>query len=273
MKYIVLMIKGFIIGVAKIIPGVSGAIIAITFGVYERLVSIISKPLKISLGDLKFLFFLLIGAALGIGGLCKVVKWCLNVCYLPTMLLFAGLIFGGMPEIVKKIKHNDLNWKMTLVFIVCFVLTYYLITIKAVDSNIFQSDFLYFLIGIIESATTIIPGISGTAIFMALGWYDILLTIFEEMANFSIDITILFAFLSGFITSTIMIAKLITWLFKKHGVLSYTGVLAFMSVSLIIMLEDTFSYGFSIFEFILGIFLFIFGCFITKKINAFFSKF
>ena len=273
MKYIILIIKGFIIGTAKIIPGVSGAIIAIAFGVYERLVSIISKPLKINFNDLKFLFFLSIGATLGIGGLCKVVKWCLNDYYLPTMLLFAGLIFGGIPEITQKIKHNNLNWKVVLVFIVCFVFVYYLINIKVVDSNITQSNFLYFLIGIIESATTIIPGISGTAIFMALGWYDILLTIFEKMANFSIEITTLFIFLSGFITSTIMIAKLITWLFKKHEVLSYTGVLAFMSVSLIIMLEDAFSYSFSIFEFILGIFLFIFGCFVTKKINNFFSKF
>ena len=142
MKYLMLMCKGFIIGVAKIIPGVSGAIIAISFGVYERLVKIMSKPLQINFDDLKFLASLLIGAALGIGILCKGVKWCLDAYYLPTMLLFAGLIFGGMPEIVKKIKHNDLNWKMTLVFIVCFVLTYYLITIKAVDSNIFQSDFL-----------------------------------------------------------------------------------------------------------------------------------
>ena len=70
MKYLILMCKGFIIGIAKIIPGVSGAIIAISFGVYERLVSIMSKPLQIKLKDLKFLFFLLLGAALGIGFLC-----------------------------------------------------------------------------------------------------------------------------------------------------------------------------------------------------------
>ena len=54
MKYLVLLCKGFIIGVARIIPGVSGAIIAMSFGVYERLVSIMSKPTKIRLNDVKF---------------------------------------------------------------------------------------------------------------------------------------------------------------------------------------------------------------------------
>ena len=57
MKYIMLLCKGLIIGIAKIIPGVSGAIIAMSFGVYERLVSIMSKPTKIRVNDLKFLFF------------------------------------------------------------------------------------------------------------------------------------------------------------------------------------------------------------------------
>lgn len=273
MKYLMLMCKGFIIGVAKIIPGVSGAIIAISFGVYERLISIMSKPLHIKFNDLKFLFFLLLGAALGIGALCKGVKWCLDVCYLPTMLLFIGLIIGGIPEITEKTKNTKLNWKIVLVFIGCFTLLYYLVNINGGASEGASGNLVYFLIGVIESLTTIIPGISGTAIFMALGWYESLLTIFEEMANFSISFTTAAFFLSGFIISTIMISKLITWLFKNYKVMAYTGVLAFMSSSLIIMLEDTFRSNFSALELVSGTILFIFGIFITKKINNFFSKF
>ena len=272
MKYLMLICKGFIIGVAKIIPGVSGAIIAISFGVYERLISIISKPLHIKFNDLKFLFFLFLGAALGIGILCKGVKWCLDTYYLPTMLLFIGLIIGGIPEITQEVKKNKLNFKIIFIFVICFTILYYLINVQGDNGSNVINNFVYFLVGVIESATTIIPGISGTAIFMALGWYEILLNIFEGISNFSIDISVLVLFLGGFITSTIMISKMIAYLFKHYKVLAYTGVLGFMIASLVIMLKDTFSTNFSLLELLIGIGLFIVGNFITKKINDIFSK-
>ena len=272
MKYLMLMCKGFIIGVAKIIPGVSGAIIAISFGVYERLVKIMSRPLQIKLDDLKFLVSLLIGAALGIGVLCKGVKWCLEAYYLPTMLLFIGLIAGGIPEITNEITKNKINVKIVFVFIVSFTVLYFLVNLNGGENITAGKNFIYFLIGVIESLTTIIPGVSGTAIFMALGWYETLLSIFESITNFNIDVTTLLLFFSGFIISTILISKLITWLFDNKKVMAYTGVLGFMSASLVIMLEDAFSQVSSITDIIIGICLFVFGTWITKKINIFFSK-
>lgn len=272
MKYLMLMCKGFIIGIAKIIPGVSGAIIAISFGVYERLVKIMSNPLQIKLNDLKFLVCLLVGAALGIGLLCKSVKWCLDVYYLPTMLLFIGLISGGIPEIASEVTKNKINGKIILIFICSFTILYYLINLNVGENIIYENKLIYFLIGVIESLTTIIPGISGTAIFMALGWYETLLSIFESMTNFSIDVTTFLLFFSGFIISTVMISKLITYLFEHKKIMAYTVVLGFMSASLVIMLEDAFSYVFSASELIIGIGLCIFGIWITRKINVFFSK-
>lgn len=271
MKYLILLFKGFIIGLAKIIPGVSGAIIAMSFGVYERLVSIMSKPTKIRVNDVKFILFLGFGAALGIGLLSKGVKWCLSEVYFPTILLFSGLIAGGLSDVLLEVKKERFNYSKVLVFIICFSLVYYLINIKG--SNILLSNsLLYFLMGSIESLTTVIPGISGTAIFMALGWYENLLDVYDKMTSFNIDITIGLFFL-GFIISTVMVSKLITWLFNKCKSLAYTGVLAFMISSLLIMLEKAFSNKFSILEFIIGIILFFIGILSTKKINNLFSKF
>ncbi len=271
MKYIMLLCKGLIIGIAKIIPGVSGAIIAMSFGVYERLVSIMSKPTKIRLNDLKFLFFLLVGAAIGVGVISKGVKWCLNEMYFSTMLLFSGLIIGGLSDVIDGIKKDGFRVTNILVFIICFSLVYYLVNLNSLSISL-NNNFLFFFIGIIESLTTVIPGISGTAIFMALGWYEQLLDIFDKMTSFNFDITILI-FLLGFIISTVMVSKFITWLFNSFKAIAYTGVLAFMISSLLIMGEKAFSYSFSIFDFILGIFLFIVGIIGTKKINYLFSKF
>lgn len=272
MKDLILVFKGFIIGIAKIIPGVSGAIIAISFGVYERLVNIMSRPTKIRFNDLKFLVYLLLGAALGISLLCKGVKWCLDVYYLPTMLLFLGLIVGGISEITNEIKTNKISVKNFVIFLICFFLLYCLVNIQGDNNETIYNNFVYFLMGIIESATTIIPGISGTAIFMALGWYEVLLSIFEDITNFSINFSTLFFFLSGFVICTIMISKILTYLFNKHKHLAYTGVLGFMISSLVIMLNDTFAHSYTVAELIVGFVLFILGILMTKKINLFFSK-
>ena len=271
MKYLILLFKGFIIGIAKIIPGVSGAIIAMSFGVYERLVSIMSKPTKIRANDVKFILFLGLGAALGIGLLSNGVKWCLNEWYFSTILLFSGLIVGGLSDVLFEVKNERFNYSKVLVFIICFSLVYYLINIKGTNI-LLSNNFLYFFIGFIESLTTVIPGISGTAIFMALGWYENLLDVYYKMTSFNIDITI-YLFFIGFIISTIMVSKLITFLFKKYKSLAYTGVFAFMMSSLLIMVEKAFSNSFSIIELIIGIILFFIGVLGTKKINGLFSKF
>ena len=271
MKYLILLCKGFIIGIAKIIPGVSGAIMAMSFGVYERLVSIMSRPTKIRFLDIVFIFFLGIGAALGIGFFSKGVKWCLNAFYFPTILLFSGLISGGLSDILLEIKKDKFYMTKILVFIICFSLIYYLIDIRGINIQL-ENNFLFFLLGIIEAFTTVIPGISGTAIFMALGLYEKLLNIFEKVSCFNFDITI-FMFFLGFIISTIVISKVITYLFNKYKSFAYTGVLAFMISSLLIMMKKAFSFNFSIFEFFIGIILFIIGALATKKINNLFSKF
>ena len=270
MKYLMLICKGFIIGIAKIVPGVSGAIIAMSFGVYERLVSIMSRPAKIRLNDVKFLIFLLIGAALGICILSKGVKWCLNEVYFPTILLFSGLIAGGLSDILVEVKKDKFSLSKGLIFVICFSLIYYLINIKGTAVSL-NSNLLYFFIGMIESLTTIIPGISGTAIFMALGWYEKLLDVYEKMTILDFDVTIIL-FLIGFIISTVLVSKMITWLFERKKSLAYTGVLAFMLASLLMMIEEAFSNGFSVLELVVGIILFILGIIMTKKINHLFSK-
>ena len=271
MKYLMLLCKGFIIGTAKIIPGVSGAIIAMSFGVYERLVNIMSKPTKIRANDVKFMFFLGIGGVIGIGFFSKFVILCLDSLYFPTMLLFIGLIIGGLTDVLHEIGKCDNKLSKGLIFIICFSLVYYLINIKNINVGL-NSPLIYIFMGMVESLTTVIPGISGTAIFMALGWYEKLLAIFEQVISFNFNMHIIL-FLIGFIISTIMISKLITFLFEKYKPLAYSGVLAFMIASLVIMGEKALVSEFSFLEFILGIIFFIVGFLGTKKINGLFGKF
>ncbi len=269
MKYFILMIKGFFIGVAKIIPGVSGAVLSISLGVYEKLINIISHPFKIKFEDLKFLFFFLFGVCLGIILLCDGVKWGLNNFYLPTMLLFIGLICGGIPEILNSL-DNESNKVNYIIFIFSFILVLIITNLSKASVN---SNGLFFLMGAIESLTTLIPGVSGTAIFMALGWYESLLDLIKKILTFNASFSISFSFILGFVIATILVSKLLDFIFMKYKSQAYFGVLGFMSGSLWIMFDNIFKSAFSVTTLFVSVFLFFLGIYLTIKINDFFGKF
>lgn len=268
MKYFLLILKGFFIGMAKIIPGVSGSVLAISFGIYEKLLEIISNPLKIKKSDIKFLIFLLIGVCLGIALFCNSVKWLLSNFYFPTILLFTGFIIGGLPEITNEIKGKYKFYNIML-FIFSFLSILVFMNLKTAN-NI--SNNYYFLMGSIESLTTIIPGISGTAIFMALGWYESLLSTLHNILTFNCSFSISFKFISGFIFTTIFISKILNLIFKKYKTQANFSILGFVVGSILVLLSDLFKTNFNFIEIIIGTILLFIGILATKKINNFFSK-
>lgn len=254
--------KGFIIGIGKIIPGVSGSMLAISMGVYERALRIISNLKKTKMSDFIFLITLVIGVFIGISLFSKGVKWVLSVCYLPTMLLFVGLILGGIPDIVKEMNGQNngkiVNIKYIIIFCLSFLFSYFITKLGSgtfdiglvngeMDfSNInniwglFGNLLLFFIIGLIEAFSSIVPGISGTAIFMSLGCYELLLSFYENIFNPSFWVFGIL-FFAGVIVGVIVLARIITFLFSKYKVITYWAIFGFMLASILMMISMSFT--------------------------------
>ncbi len=303
--------KGFIIGVGKIIPGVSGSMLAISMGVYERALGIISNVRKSRFSDFIFLLTLVIGVFLGISMFSKGVKWVLSSFYLPTMLLFVGLIIGGVPDIVKEMYLDDkkviVKSKYIIIFILSFLFSYIItklgsgafnfseIVIMNSGDNISCFDWicnicLFLVIGFIEAFSSIVPGISGTAIFMSLGCYEVLLSFYENIFNpdyFVFGIS----FFIGVITGIVILAKIITFLFTRYKCATYWAICGFMAASVLVMIKMAFGlevssaiyaygsvslaefidfqnhYFLSLFRLIFCLFMVVIGYFVGSKIN------
>lgn len=261
MNYLILFVKGFIIGIAKIIPGVSGAVIAITLGVYERIIKIISHPFKVN--NIKYLIPLGLGIGFSIFLLSNVIKWFLLYYPLPTISLFSGLIIGELPDIAKEIKYNKTN---IIIFLITLLFSFYLMNIH--NFNINKNNLTYLLMGIIEALTTIIPGVSGTAIFMSLNLYTNLLEVFNEIVLMNINYEIIL-FILGFIITIFISSKIINYLFEKHKSKAYSSILGLSIISLITMIK---SVHFNKSQMIVGILFFYFGYKCIKKINNFLNN-
>ena len=120
-----LVLIGFIVGIGKIIPGVSGAMLALTLGVYEKLIDAVTNFFGDIKNNLKFLGKFGIGLVLAIVFFSKLILFLLNNYYQEVMYLFLGLIIGTLMIFMKDLKYNKKNIVVFLIFLlvtlgVCF---------------------------------------------------------------------------------------------------------------------------------------------------------
>ena len=279
MKNIILVVKGFFIGLANIIPGVSGGTLALTLGIYEKLIGCISHLFKNLKENIKFLVPIAIGAVLSILLLSKVITYSLDNFVLPTILFFIGAILGGLPMLIKKVSGNKITISNIIIFLLTFSLIIFLLVINSENEVSFENMnfinyILLFIVGIVASATMVIPGVSGSAVLMTLGYYKPILNIVKDLTNFSNlmnNMLVLIPFGIGVVVGILLIAKLLEFLFKNYEVKTYYGVLGFIFASIIAIIYQNLvintNFVFSIPSLLIGIILFLLGFGIAYKLG------
>lgn len=273
---ILLILKGMIIGVANIIPGVSGGTLMIILGLYEDVINTISHFFKNFKKNLKFIIPLGIGMILSILLLSKVLSFCLEKYPFPTTFFFVGLILGGIPLLWKKTsaaKKRLSNW---LVFMITFTIVLVFAFLKSgdfvVDLNTLTpiGYITLFIIGMVSAATMVIPGISGSFVLMLLGFYEPIVNTIKDLTNFSLlghNLLILIPFGLGIIFGIVLVAKLLEYLFNKYPIKTYYGVLGFVIASLVAIIKPMFNVTPTILEVIISIILIIGGGIIAYKLG------
>lgn len=259
----ILFLKGLIIGLGKIIPGVSGALLAINFNVYDKAISALVNFFDNWKKNLKFLFPLCLGIFLSIIFASKGLLYLLNNYKFLTLTFFIGLICGGTYNFSREVKYNFKNISIILILILALLL----LSIKKV-SNIYLlknnliDNLMFFLGGIVEIFASIIPGISGTSILMLMGIYDHIILMVSKLFDFSYVIKNSGLYLSyglGMLFSLIFGLIILDKLLKKHRNKLNVFILGFCIYSILMLFKMAFSIQCSLLEIILGIVLFALG--------------
>ena len=274
---ILLIIKGMIIGLANVIPGVSGGTLMITLGIYEQVIDTISHFFHHFKKNLKFIIPLGIGVVLSLLVFSKIIGISLEKFPFATTLFFLGLIVGGLPILVNNLNKNK-DSKRVSNYIIAFLSFAFIILFAMLKSssevdltNINASSLIIlFLVGIIASATMVIPGISGSFVLMLLGFYEPIVNTVRSLTNFSLlshNIIVLGVFGIGVLIGIVLISKLIELLLKKFETKTYYAVFGFVLASCIAIIKPLFSLHLGILEIILGIILFLVGMIASYKIS------
>ena len=267
---IILFIKGLIIGVGKVIPGVSGSVLAISLGVYEEVIKAISHFFKDIGRNFKFLLTLGLGIIVSIVLMSNIVKYFFNNFYLPTMLLFIGLIIGGISLFFEELKgktKNKISYIIAFtVFAIMILISFFSTRNNVTFFNNMNTFWLFLILGFIEALTTIVPGLSGTAIYMLIGCYDKIIDFFSNLFSYS-SLKLAFPFGIGLAIGAILIVKLINYLFNNHKTNTYMGIIGFSISSVFILIIETFNNNYTVIEIMVSLLFLILGYFIARKMK------
>ena len=241
-KNIMLVIKGFIMGIANIIPGVSGGTLALILGIYEDFIGAISHFFTNFKKNIKFLLPIVIGMVLAIVSLSRVIDYSYKHFPIPTCLFFVGLVLGGIPMLLSKVKGTKEVKKVSSYII--FAITFLIVMVMACSDLIFGEGMkislsnmgliqyiLLFIVGVVAAATMVIPGVSGSLVLMLLGYYYPIIDKIKEFTSFKNigeNFLVLGVFGVGILIGIVLISKLIEFLFQKYEVKTYFGVLGFI---------------------------------------------
>ena len=253
MKLLNQILRGAVIGVANIIPGVSGGTMMVSMGVYDTLIHCITHLFSEFKKSIKTLLPYGIGMVVGIVALASLLSYLFENHALPTATTFIGLILGGLGPILAKVDRKKINWVSILIFVLFFAG----IVVMSLTGEVTNPDslnlsvgtiLLLVVIGCIASATMIIPGVSGSMVLMLLGFYTPILNAVNNLkdAVFALDFAAmvqpaltLLPFGIGVLLGIFGVAKLIEWLLSRFPTQTYCGVLGLVLSSPIAILLRT----------------------------------
>ena len=282
MEFVKDILKGSLVGVANIIPGVSGGTMAVSMGIYDKLITAVTHIFKDFKKSLRILLPIVIGAVLGIGILAFVIKWLFANYPVQTNLLFIGLIVGGLPIIWKKTKKQ----RITAGAIITFLVFLSIVILFPIFGNGAGAEvaltpgigmFLkLILIGIIAAATMVIPGVSGSMMLMILGYYNPILNTITgfissvaalDIAGMMSYVWILIPFGIGVVVGIFAIAKFVEYVFEHAPAIAYCAILGLIVGSPIAILAMAQITGLTLMTVLTSVIAFLLGCVIALKLG------
>lgn len=240
------ILKGMVMGMANIIPGVSGGTMAVSMGIYDKLIHCLTHLFKEFKESIKFVVPIGIGMVLALVGLSFIITPAFEHFPLQTNGLFIGLIVGGLPAIWKKVKGNSIKLSHIIPFLLFFAIVIGMAALGETEGNAadlslsFASVIKLFGVGIIAAATMVIPGVSGSMMLLVLGYYNPIVSTIKELveALLSFNISeilrccgILVPAGLGMVVGIFAIAKVIEIIFEKFPLHAYWAIIGLIVAS------------------------------------------
>lgn len=273
-------LKGTIVGMFNIIPGISGGTIAVVFEIYTRLIEAVDMLSKSPIKAIKHAWDIFLGIIIGLAGSFLVFSYGYGMFPLAITLMFIGLLVGGLNPITSKLK-GKISTKNIIILVISFII---IILMPLLPTKEFGRDnslyyLLLFLAGVLSAIAGFSPGISGSLMLIVLGYYGHILgmgrEIFDGLLNMHITplldnlLAIIMIFI-GLVIGFVISIKLVKYLLSKFETEFYFSVFGMVLASPITVMahlhKEIGLKTFNIREYIVGFILMLFGIVVSYKV-------
>ena len=271
-------LKGIIVGIGGIAPGLSGSVLLVILGLYQKAINAIGTLFKDFKNNVKFLFPLVLGFGVGVIIFSKIVDFLLGNFEMYTRFAFLGLVLGTIPLFYKEVKKEGFNKKYYIVMLISALVGIALFSVNKdlfpviTNPNLLQSV----LLGVAVAGSSIVPGVDSAVILSTLGLYELYV---GSLADFNLSILIPAGV--GLVIGVLVISFLMNKLLSKFYTITFSIIFGLFLSIIPNVLNSSCVLGFniaSVISIIIMIIGFAFSYYLgdvknnTAKLKSFFGK-
>ena len=221
------LLQGALIGLGSVLPGISGGVLSVVFGVYKPVMELLASPGKHAKTHLPRLLPYFAGAAIGFLGAAGLLTYFLDKYPAPSICLFVGLIAGMLPSLWQEAGNKGRNTKSMFATAAAMLFVFAFLSFLHTASLTITPGFLWYLFcGFALALSIIAPGMSFSAILMPLGLYA---PFVDGIGH--LDLAVVIPGGIGCILTIISMAKAVDTLLKKYYSLSFHAIFGFVTAA------------------------------------------
>ena len=231
------LLCGVLIGAGAILPGVSGGVLAVVFDIYRPFMEVLTHPREAIPKYWRWFLPIGLGCAIGFLGFAKGIAAAIDVSSTVTTWLFIGLIVGTVPSLFREAGKEGRIIGSWVSMAVCagaiFFSLFYVgkVICVTVEPNFWWYNFC----GALWGMSLVIPGLTSSSVMMALGLYQPML---EGLAR--LDFLVLSACLPGMVLTILLLARLVSWFFRKHYSIAFHGIFGIVLASTLVIIPTSY---------------------------------
>ena len=231
------LLCGVLIGAGAILPGVSGGVLAVVFDIYRPFMEVLTHPREAIPKYWRWFLPIGLGCAIGFLGFAKGIAAAIDVSSTVTTWLFIGLIVGTVPSLFREAGKEGRSIGSWVSMAVCagaiFFSLFYVgkVICVTVEPNFWWYNFC----GALWGMSLVIPGLTSSSVMMALGLYQPML---EGLAR--LDFLVLSACLPGMVLTILLLARLVSWFFRKHYSIAFHGIFGTVLASTLVIIPTSY---------------------------------
>ena len=222
------VIKGAVVGVGAILPGISGGVLCVVLGIYQPMMEFLDHPFKSLKKQIPFFLPIVIGVGIGFVGLARLVEWLFEFAEVHAIWLFIGLILGTLPALFKQAGEQGRPTAAWIAFGISFAVMMAVLLLLGGGAGMqVTPNFLWWLLcGALWGIGFIVPGMSPSSFFIFMGLYQ---PMTQGIA--SLDFALLIPLGLGLVGSVFALTKAINFLLRRYYAIMFQAILGIVLAS------------------------------------------